>query len=591
MRAHPKTPALLLACAALMLGACDCENRIRKLFSDDDKQRGAETVDSTGQPVSSDPTEQEPNDTPAQATPVVLGAELRAVLASASTSSDVDWFALSSPAQPLLLELVVDPKNKGLNPAVVLQTASGQQLRYDVAPAGEPEVVPILSVGARALLFRVEAAAGSGDYALRFRKRLAGGQIEAEPNDDAAMATRLDAPTEIQGFHDRPEDLDLYHLVFPDVPAEGVAIYKVQVRGARGLNQFVELAASSAGAPLFRAQIPPEGSFSLPNLAITAARPDLWLRLSAEGAHSRDEPYTISLTRQPALPPELAVDAEPNDTAQQAQRLVMLPPKLSLVGYLHRPEDADYFSLELGASEATPQQPPVKPADSLPDIDAILEDVQAPTGLAPLMKKTPPAHLLKITVQAVQEELQLALMWGEGYKQVAAAGEPVSVCQLALDAGAFAFSVVPAKWAPTTGSQPQYRVIIEDMAGAAGEGGEVEPNDVIARADRLGSKTTGVISTPQDRDVFALDIQPLAQPEGELFAPAVPLTTVTLAGHALDLELLVYDASGLSVASKNEGGAGRPETFAFRFAPGRYFFEVRSRSGASCEPYELSVNR
>ena len=613
---HAWRRVLLIALTAC-LGACDCDDKLRKMLSDGkgEQRRGDTRKDGSDQPISSDPTETEPNESSSQASAYELGSELRSVLSEFSTQKDIDWYTITS-SEDRLIELTVDPTEPSLDPVIVL-SVGGEELRYDIARAGEPEVIPVVLLGSQRLLLRVEAKAGAGKYAIRFKKRLAGGQIESEPNDLPAVATRHEAPGEIEGFHDRPQDTDLYHLVFPEVPEGEVALYAIEVIASRELGERVSFMLAPSGEPIMTSQIDPEGKIALPNLAITKARPDLWLKLEGTEKFSREQPYRVVVRAVKAGDRAAGqfFDAEPNDSAEAAQELLMGNDPIQVAGFFHRAEDMDYFALVLGDSEATaaPEGAPAeeKPEPSkLPDKSEKVQDLfgdDKPTGLGaapepslpPLPVKTPPPHALKLEVKPLRDDLKLVLRWGASGEErthlATTAGESISLCNVPLSAGKYPFAIAPQSLgdrAEGVDGKPDYRVVIEDLLAGSPEGSarEIEPNETFEQPDALplGGKVTGYLASSADRDIFALDI--LATKGADPLASA-PSTTIELAAHPLDTILKVYDDQGLVLAEQDTGGAGRAEKFTFRLPPGRYFVEVRSKLGSSCEPYLLGARR
>lgn len=610
---------VMLIALATCLCACDCDNKLRKMLSDGsgEQRRGDTRKDGSDQPISSDPTESEPNESASQASAYELGAELRSVLSEFSTQKDIDWYAITS-SEDRLIELTVDPSEPSLDPAIVL-SVGGEELRYDIAKAGEPEVIPVVALGGQRLLLRVEAKAGAGKYAIRFKKRLTGGQIESEPNDLPAVATRLEAPGEIEGFHDRPQDRDLYHLVFPEVAEGEAALYAIEVLATREFGERVAFMLTPSGEPILTSQIDAQGKVALPNLAITKARPDLWLELKGSEKYSREEPYRV-IVRAVQSGDRAAgqyFDAEPNDSADAAQEVVMGADPVQIAGFFHRTEDMDHFALVLGDVDATgqPEEPleeKKKPAPvEIPDKPEKVQDLfgednsQGEGGaprlsLPPLPVKTPPPHALKLEVKPLRDDLKLVLRWGAPGKErthlATTAGESIALCNVPLMAGKYPFAIAPQSLGARpegADGKPDYRVIVEDLlAGdASSTAREIEPNETIEQPDALplGGKITGYLASSADRDVFALDILEGA-PDADPFAPAPP-TTIELAAHPLDTILKVYDEQGLVLAEQDTGGAGRAEKFTFRLPPGRYFIEVRSKLGSSCEPYTLGAHR
>ena len=160
---------------------------MRKALSDGGDRKG-EHIDVTKK--SSTPRDIEPNEQPEAATPIKLTEELRSILGKLERSDDVDWFSLSHDAtEPWLLEVIVEPKAAGLDLAIELEI-EGQSsgALYNLGGPDAQESIPVLAIEQAAVRLAIRARAGSGDYAVRFKRRLTGGSIEAEPNDVASQA-------------------------------------------------------------------------------------------------------------------------------------------------------------------------------------------------------------------------------------------------------------------------------------------------------------------------------------------------------------------------------------------------------------------
>ena len=522
-------PALSLAAWIGLSGCDDCDDKIRKAVSNRERERrGDAREDPDGQPVSSEPREAEPNDGRAQATPVALGAELRAVLAEISTGSDRDWYELRAD-EDLQLELEVDPRDEALDLVVVLD-ADQTELRYDLAGPGEPEVIPVLGLGpAHPRAVRVQAKQGAGAYALRFRRRLAGGAIEAEPNDVRAVAQPLQVPGQIQGFYDRPGDRDVLVLELPEAAAQGASVWSLEVDGVDGLSQQLALYdAVDAEAPALSMSAGPGQSLRLPNLGVRGASKRLWLALSASGGYDRQKAYRVSLSSPPPLGPDQAFEIEPNDHAESAAALALAPGagELTVRGWLHRAGDQDHLVLRLGpqgpeeegqAVESGSETPPDEPsseqlgaAEGDPGGIDVGSLGAAPDPTAEVFpRKDPPAHLLEMIARPQDASMQLGVDWRPGTAharrlQAPAKGEPVSLCHVPLEHGVYPF-VVRAQLRPEGLEDDGYVIEVRDHArGARAEGLEIEPNDARDRADPIpkAGKIEGFIASSQDRDVF-----------------------------------------------------------------------------------------
>ncbi|MEM1349685.1 MAG: hypothetical protein AAGI01_14080, partial [Myxococcota bacterium] len=262
-----------------------------------------------------------------------------------------------------LLEVSVEPKSEGCDPKVFLgQPGSTESATYDVAKDGEPEVLPVVSLTDTALELGVrgERCAGT-EYAIRFKRRLSGGALEAEPNDALSAAWPMSAPGELQGFYDRPQDRDVLRVALPGV--EG-AVYTLRLSGMERITQTLEVFTSpQATAHEFALFAPPGQGVELPNVKLGDKVQELWIAIGAtESKFSREEAWRLQWVEHPPTPAHLQLEVEPNDAAHQAQPIELERP---VTGYLHHAADVDRFALELA-----PPVDALEPAPSPgPDMD------------------------------------------------------------------------------------------------------------------------------------------------------------------------------------------------------------------------------
>lgn len=271
-----------LMCLSLCLGACDCEQRVRKTLSNGSKEsrKGQELPQER---LRSTPMEKEPNATPAQATPIVLDTELRAIEGTLD-AGDEDWFALSCTCEdgPWVLKMFVEPAEVSTNIALTVQLGTGSA-RYDVTTTGA-ETIPVLALSATPTRISVRALAGQGAYTIRFERRLSGGQLEAEPNDIPSLAWLMPAPGELQGFYNRVGDRDVLALNVAALDKD--KLYTLQVSGIEGATQTIE---TSLSADMSTPWLAPgvtvdRGVFEVPNLQLPPEQSTVWIALWQESS-------------------------------------------------------------------------------------------------------------------------------------------------------------------------------------------------------------------------------------------------------------------------------------------------------------------
>jgi hypothetical protein len=557
----PRAPHLRLALLAGLLGvaSCDCENKLKQLIDGRSAPRTPIAAPDQGAappPASSDPAEVEPNDTLAQSTPISVTSELRPVRGALATSADVDWYTLTGPNEPgpWLVELVAAPTSPGL--VVALELDGGGQppvmLQYPSAERGGSSTAPLVALGERGpLRVGVRAVSGQGDYLLKLTRRLSAGALEAEPDDTPETAWPLQLPGELQGSLDRAQDRDVFAL-----KARAGQLYTLRLDAKLASEATLELGAGGQ-ASTWATILAPGQPVEVPNLSLPPGEALLTL---AGGDASSPQSYRLSLLELPAAPEGTTQEAEPNDDATRAQAIAGAA---KLVGWLHQAQDVDAFSLTLSA----------------------------PTTPAPLAApgvKPQPAHLVHITATPTRPTLALGMSWRTetGTPEIlnASAGQPVTVCRAPLADGTYGLSI-RALVRPDGPSQlaPDYTLVIEDAQPTPGVG-EVEPNDAAAQADALplGAPQEGYISTPQDRDSWALVVVE------DALAP-IQRVRVALAEHPLNLAFTLFDDEGAPVGVADQAGPRGAESLEVDLPAGRYTVEVRSAGGNACVPYKLSA--
>lgn len=589
---------VMLASCLLFIGACDYEDKVRKALSDrkKDQRTGKVEKDPQGQPLSSEPREQEPNNSRAQASSIMLGKELRSVLAEIPARGDVDWYVLRA-GEPGLFELTVDAKSEELDLVATIDLGK-EQLEYNLGKAGEPEVIPIVSLGVDDVVLRVDARHGAGEYALRFKRRLSAGVIEAEPNDLREFAQLVKVPGELQGFYDRPGDVDFFE--FDLSQASAGAVYQLEVSALDGMSQRVMLFRDGQVEPMLEQTVASGQSFQIPNLGLSGSLGGLWLGLTAlDDGFSREKPYRLTFVPHPPTSSGQLIEVEPNDAPPREPTVELSDRQVEILGYLHREDDKDVFLLRLpqaiGAKLTVAPEGESGEAPS-PENEALLGKLggeptsDALAGLPVFAPKMRPEHLLELVVTPRSKDtvLGVTLQAGEDTsveQRALRAGESVSLCHMPLAAGDYPFTIQPVRLGERAGGV-DYSVRLMDHAASVSTGIEIEPNNTRSEPDRVevGGSIGGFIATGADEDVYFFEIP------GALDG-AFEKIEVSLGAHPLDLEFSLFDVDGASLGSAQRAGKGGVEQLAISLPPGRYFASVRSRNGATCEPYSLSVKK
>ncbi|QDG54339.1 hypothetical protein FIV42_27415 [Persicimonas caeni] len=596
----------------------------------DRKQQVEEAKKRRQKSESSAPKEEEPNDFPKQATLFELGGDLRPIEATIGQSDDKDWFALTSQnGETWQVEATVTPKSDTLDPVIRVAVADSDDapITYNIAGPGEPETIPILAVSSTAQRVMVTGNDGTtGDYEFSFQKRLSGGAVESEPNDDIDVATRFEAPGEIQGFYDRPEDRDVYFVPRKNLTGEA---FTLEVSPIDDVMQQVRVYTHrDMKAPYLSLHVPPTEAAGLPNVSLPDDVLGVWIVLTAGDSFSRDQSYRLKLLGHP--PVEHGLEVEPNDDAETAQQI---DSSTKLAGYFHSIEDVDHFRLfvdgipEEGQS-ATGQGAVAEnaadaglPSDDMPepandagmaqadagDVGDAGSDIKPADPLDRVADKEPADHVVRVTIAPKHEKTRLALAWSlprnQGSPTVLEASEPgenVTLCNTVVEDDYVDLEV--RRLAAAEGMLDatfDYGLIAENVQDVPGL--EIEPNDSRDTADKLEptQKRIGYIARAGDTDVFAFAVpfpESPAQSEGDTGAPVVAPTPptprqvqLTLGANSLNLGFKLLDDEGGLVAQVNRAGAGAEEKLQVDLPPGLYFVHVAAKRGSACEPYEMSV--
>ncbi len=636
---------LAVGCLSVSFASCTCEEQFRNALTGDDEPLERRFEDAG---ESSQPTEQEPNNAPEQATMIELGNERRPIEGSLASEEDVDWFAVRAvEGQRWLVTMEVEPLGN-VDPRVELEVSSESDggVAYDTSDRGEIESIRNLDVTDEVLRFAVRSSGGTGDYRLTFKKQLTGGAVEREPNDVREAATSFEFPGEVQGFYGRPGDRDWYHVVRDGVEP---GIYRVSVTPTGEFSHRMKLyTRRKADSPYLSIQAPPDEPASVPNVEFSESIEGLWVSMQADDNYSKEAGYRVRAVRHPTES-EATIEGEPNDSAEQAvgMRLGEM-----VRGYLHEPSDRDQFHVAVGRpppdeideaegaevdeAEPPPDVGPVdEPRDAGGERGADAGATDGPAYVPPLERvdeKEQSDHVVQVGLRPLAETDRLALTHFADPHQGSrrrtrlvadGRGEPVKLCNVPIDEGLIRVGVRGERVEPRRVRDSfTYELTAVDVLREV-DRLEIEPNDERARADRLpfDEPRTGFISQAGDEDVFAFGIPDERKLEaadrhsveatggtgadagssesardvetgGESLPPAEPVSVeISLEANRLDLGFAVLDEQGALIAEVDHSGPGADESTSIDLPPGLYFVEVSSARDFECRPYEIEVTK
>ncbi len=578
--AFQKLGASLFRAALLLMlvsSGCKCEDAIRGAVDKDPNKRRIDKH-TTKDPQTA---EQEPNNAPEVATPILLGNELRPLPATVADASDVDWYEVATSAEePQLFTVVVEP-SESLNPSIHLQIPGheGLPVAYDIGGKGEPESVVAMRLGKTPIRMAVRGEEGTtGDYKIIFTKRMAGGSVEWEPNDMPSVAVDLELPGQIEGFVDRPSDRDVFAIKRGEGDEQPVVSF--EYRPVVNLPQVIRFfGAEDLREPLMSLQVAGQKNqkVAVPNFRIPDGIDTLWMVLTAPDGFDRKSAYMLSFRPVPSVADD--VELEPNDTHPQP-----LPMPAKLRGILHSPDDTDHFAL--GVLEAQKEADMGNDAGIVPKAIEAQADMGGDAGLPPegpapiaLPEKTRAGEYFILRAKALRKGVKIGgtLSGPSGERRI----EPqldgsVELCDTLYRPGEHEFWVHPLEVPKGPDGEFDYSVSLDSTAQL--EGFEIEPNNEKASADALTAVQRGFL-TSKDVDVwaFAQDIAP------DTFGPV----TVELTGK-YPMRVRVLDAEGGLVLDVPQPSA--THEIALDLPRGMYLVEVQLGSGVGgCDPYEIKL--
>lgn len=555
-----RLPILLVFVA--LLGCDECEHEIRKLVSN----RGDRKMPSSTTGTTSGPAEKEPNDDPTSASTLVLGKELRDITGAIATPDDTDWFAFTT-TEEAAFTLEVVPET-ALDISVHVEVEGAAALSYDEGRRGEAERIAALKLSSRPQRIVIRPQSGSsGQYTLRFRRQLGDEGIEAEPNDEAAVATGFTLPGELQGTYDRPDDRDVYRLMGD--PGKPYDIEIGNLPGGRHIARIFD--DEKLSEPALTVQVV-DLPVHIPNLALDAKKPR-FLVMTPLGAPPTDQVYRLRAQPHPAL--QTALELEPNDVV--AQPLVFDQAqgdgrKAVVSGYIHAADDRDKFELT----------PPNLPERTTP----IPHPRDEPDYLARFRTKPKPRVPIWATLSWASDQASYGMTWTAAddttieFRQTTPKLE-VRACGLNLETGPAVLAVRAERLdaAPKIGV-PQYT--LEVVETSAGDSFEAEPNDESDAADVLEGARRGTFAVVDDVDVFAFAVNS-GQPD------ELQKVKIEAEGNGVDLLLKITDDGGGLIATVDNAQLGGRESVEVDLPAGLYFAELRWNGGDLCVPYSIEL--
>lgn len=314
--------------AALVLAASCSKKGAKKIPRDEDAPAVVVVDRQPGEIELSD--EVEPNDEPAQATPIELGAGVRGAL---DGESDVDLYRITITEKGYLEALVGGIE--GVDLILDLRDAEGEVLEVsDRGPAGTIEGVPNYPVEPGSYLVGVTEFISKSDrnkknrqkregpsptyqVTARFRAQPAPGddvEHEAEPNDDADGALALEPADELTGWIGWNDDADVWKLPLEDVSSQyGLDI---DVSAVPGVWLRLDILDSGGEVVLSRTADKDE-PISVRGLVPGEGQSHYFARVHARRSNPVDPYYITARTRLLDLDEE----SEPNDDADSANAL------------------------------------------------------------------------------------------------------------------------------------------------------------------------------------------------------------------------------------------------------------------------------
>lgn len=639
---------IALLAGVVAVGGCDCEDRVRALLYGGE-DRPVTPLGDSDEEEAAKWWEDEPNDSPEDATSIPLASDMRSMYATIEPSDDVDWFSLElDDDEPWMVELTIEPEDPDLDVAVYLEVPGDGDhapLMYNVAGAGQPESIPMLRVESDQprRFFVTSSDGGTGEYHIDVRRRLSAAVVAMAPNDHPHLAMALDVPGEVQGFYDRPHDRDVFYVAAESLQA---GVYSLEISNIPGVSQTLHIYGDDElESRLMEIGVSERRPAVIPNLSLSADRGEgLYFVLTSGEDYDRERGYRLRLIEHP-VSDEYALEREPNNSAVTAQPVDFDQP---LRGYLHTPGDVDRFRLTIGDPEMEDEAEELEEADEESDeadrrtaMEQLREEaeeeekegeeeqtVETIDPWEPVPEKEPHEYVVQARLAPLDDAHRLAMRWlpGEGTDEERVEvradepGDGVVVCNRVLEPGEYDLEVRSVE--TDNGFRPRsydYELQIANIADTPKL--EIEPNDSPQQADRMpmGSQRKGFITPEDDVDVFAFVVGPdepkpveadvisegpevamanadeqesAAASSGETGgweAPQTEQVRISVTGNRLNLGFELLDDEQGRVARVNEAGPGGDEQLNIDLPHGLYYVAVSASSGSVCEPYTIGV--
>lgn len=294
--------------------------------------------------------EREPNDTPAEASELLLDRELMGFFNPAynrlnqqgeNQLREEDWYRIDvelSMERPVLLDIDLSGVER-VNSVIELYN-SGME-RIGLADSGgvhEGESIREIGITASGVYYIMVASKNfeanhEKEYRIKVRSREFDAGMEMEPNDDNARANPITA-NEISGriFPTGDQDVFIYH-------GDGRGLYRVEMTPPDSLDLILEIA-SSDGTKIFEADNGGSGFKEV--LPAVHLKGSFYVTVrSRKSVSDPDKTYALAI-RQLTGPEEY--EAEPNDRKEQATPLK----QQTIKGFTSKRKDRDYFFLDYG---------------------------------------------------------------------------------------------------------------------------------------------------------------------------------------------------------------------------------------------------
>ena len=309
--------------------------------------------------------ETEPNDDPSLALPLLAPGGLQGYL---DRSDDRDFYLLQpSPEHPVLFLRLTPPRQFPQTLSVFAAASQSTPILRLTSEANSPLVLPNLRAQGAALLLHISSPTAQVSQDLPYTLEVSippplppGQMLEAEPNDDEAVAQPI-LGTTVKGYFHHPKDTDWFVWnpgastlpeFSPPPPASPefppllqkprpTHLYEVTVRSLRpGLG--LELAWSAAGSPKRVTSKPDQLLSWCPTTGANESLPPFGLSpLVLQPGNSAGFDYDMVVRN--VLESKTPFEVEPNQSPPQADRL---SPNLPHQGRLYDQEDVDTWAFD-----------------------------------------------------------------------------------------------------------------------------------------------------------------------------------------------------------------------------------------------------